>query len=648
MSSSRSKLPEARGVSVIGIFNPETLYEVPPFQRGYAWQDEQVEKLLDDLEKSYVARPAEPYLLGQTILYEDESSNRLGIVDGQQRLTTLFLFIAISVAKLDKRKDRKRILETKFSTYKLALLHHEDGAENAIHRLHVSGLGRNFIDLIIPIEDETQNEFVVGDDTAEESGGDFVKIKFPTAENPSEENIETAYGIINSFLDKNYPETQELFEFLSYVCSRAYVLELRLGSMSQAIRTFAIMNHRGRELDDADLIKNLLFEKIKDPTRFNEISVNWDDAQNELFRSRLKRVKSMDFLLGAMIGVATGESISSNDVFDEWIKFLGSEDKALDFAKQLPTKAKYIKNISLGKTLTGEEAKEVFGSYTMKYVQHFEVLLAGEKLNASSYKTLASIVDARVILSQFSGEKNQDFERLVHKWAHQINNLRGNVSKAEIVAASHDVLAKQDVVAAIKRMEDQLDLLDYGTASHRVKIRYFLARCARVVQDKHLHRQIADFEDLMTTGTKGKPGFDIDHIYPKSDARIAQFKLKELPGQPTKLQVLNSIGNLTLLHPGDNRSQGDSLPNDAGKKENFAGSQLFINALLTDPDEWGVNIKNNVNLLSGLKQLQGPNPLLNKEWDADSIRKRKYFYFKLFVEDLLSDFGLEDLDYFSN
>ena len=294
------------------------------------------------------------------------------------------------------------------------------------------------------------------------------------------------------------------------------------------------------------------------------------------------------------------------------------------------------------------EAKEVFGSYTMKYVQHFEVLLAGEKLNASSYKTLASIVDARVILSQFSGEKNQDFERLVHKWAHQINNLRGNVSKAEIVAASHDVLAKQDVVAAIKRMEDQLDLLDYGTASHRVKIRYFLARCARVVQDKHLHRQIADFEDLMTTGTKGKPGFDIDHIYPKSDARIAQFKLKELPGQPTKLQVLNSIGNLTLLHPGDNRSQGDSLPNDAGKKENFAGSQLFINALLTDPDEWGVNIKNNVNLLSGLKQLQGPNPLLNKEWDADSIRKRKYFYFKLFVEDLLSDFGLEDLDYFSN
>ena len=85
--------------------------------------------------------------------------------------------------------------------------------------------------------------------------------------------------------------------------------------------------------------------------------------------------------------------------------------------------------------------------------------MAGKHLTERSYRDLATIVDARVMLSQFAGEKNQDFERLAHKWAQKVMALNSNASRDEILTASSDVLKPQDVVTNVKRMRDQLGLL---------------------------------------------------------------------------------------------------------------------------------------------------------------------------------------------
>ncbi|PZU36516.1 MAG: hypothetical protein DI573_13485, partial [Microbacterium sp.] len=59
---------------------------VPAYQRGYRWGVEEVERLLDDVWDS----EGEPYYL-QPVVVKAMTDGRWELIDGQQRLTTLFL-----------------------------------------------------------------------------------------------------------------------------------------------------------------------------------------------------------------------------------------------------------------------------------------------------------------------------------------------------------------------------------------------------------------------------------------------------------------------------------------------------------------------------------------------------------------------------
>src|SRR5690554_4228420 len=62
---------------------------IPEYQRPYCWQDKQLDGLLQDIE-SHIQRSAElPYYLGSLILHQN--GDKLNVIDGQQRITTLAL-----------------------------------------------------------------------------------------------------------------------------------------------------------------------------------------------------------------------------------------------------------------------------------------------------------------------------------------------------------------------------------------------------------------------------------------------------------------------------------------------------------------------------------------------------------------------------
>src|SRR6478735_8615179 len=64
----------------------EGAFYVPDYQRGYRWGAVEVERLLDDLEAS----AGEPYYL-QPVVVKERPDGAWELVDGQQRLTTLYL-----------------------------------------------------------------------------------------------------------------------------------------------------------------------------------------------------------------------------------------------------------------------------------------------------------------------------------------------------------------------------------------------------------------------------------------------------------------------------------------------------------------------------------------------------------------------------
>ena len=78
------------------VYTPEKIVEgnirfnIPLYQRPYAWERQQVEQLLRDLKQARESTPDHNYYLG-TLSVARNSLGKLDLIDGQQRLTTLML-----------------------------------------------------------------------------------------------------------------------------------------------------------------------------------------------------------------------------------------------------------------------------------------------------------------------------------------------------------------------------------------------------------------------------------------------------------------------------------------------------------------------------------------------------------------------------
>ena len=68
---------------------------IPAYQRPYSWKTSQVRQLLDDLHESKRSDKDFPYIMGSIIVFRVGQSDKLEIVDGQQRLTTLSIIIRL-------------------------------------------------------------------------------------------------------------------------------------------------------------------------------------------------------------------------------------------------------------------------------------------------------------------------------------------------------------------------------------------------------------------------------------------------------------------------------------------------------------------------------------------------------------------------
>ena len=72
-------------------------FVIPEYQRSYVWDTDNIQDLLDDLWYAYKNKPNDEYFLGSLVLKktEEKEFNEYEVLDGQQRLTTFFLLMAV-------------------------------------------------------------------------------------------------------------------------------------------------------------------------------------------------------------------------------------------------------------------------------------------------------------------------------------------------------------------------------------------------------------------------------------------------------------------------------------------------------------------------------------------------------------------------
>ena len=84
------------------LFDGSKKFKIPEYQRPYAWGEKQLEDFFYDF---FYQSIEQKYFYGTILLNEsssDEDFDVLDIVDGQQRLTTLIIFISILIKIIEK------------------------------------------------------------------------------------------------------------------------------------------------------------------------------------------------------------------------------------------------------------------------------------------------------------------------------------------------------------------------------------------------------------------------------------------------------------------------------------------------------------------------------------------------------------------
>jgi len=225
--------------------NTDSLYQIPRYQRAYSWGDDQLEKLWDDLIEAKENDPN--YFLGSVITAKSEdSTSYLDIVDGQQRLTTLTILLCVY------RDLFPNINEDLLDTDPFAI-------DNK-----VIGSSIRFNDRFERLRLRTHSNHQSDFDTIV-LNGDTTNLKKPTKQDlrkdePKHKFINTAHFFTNKLKDLGKDDAGGL---INYLFNSVKIIRIDCQSVAFAIKLFQVLNDRGLDLSNADLIKSFLIGQIQ-------------------------------------------------------------------------------------------------------------------------------------------------------------------------------------------------------------------------------------------------------------------------------------------------------------------------------------------------------------------------------------------------
>ncbi|WP_054750709.1 DUF262 domain-containing protein [Lacticaseibacillus thailandensis] len=244
--------------SIQSLLTENSNFAVPAYQRGYAWDVNQWEDFWSDLQE-VVSSDEDDHFLGQVVV--NNLDGRAYIVDGQQRVTTVVIMLALLRDQFAHLTDSPK-----------AQVRAEDIQNDLICRngnyvfTQSEQLSDYFRQLI-----QVPNEF--------EAYSKQAKID-------SEKNFVKAYNYFNNKIQAAFKTRKTIPERLEYLelqkkmlLEHEFVMLISTNDESSAFIIFETLNARGRDLDSSDLLKNHLFRKAKGD---DTIKHYWDQMMDPL------------------------------------------------------------------------------------------------------------------------------------------------------------------------------------------------------------------------------------------------------------------------------------------------------------------------------------------------------------------------------
>lgn len=252
--------------SITNLFNSgEDVYVIPEYQRPYSWNKDTCFQFYTDITNAFL--DGKDYFVGNIIMARsDMETNRPNVVDGQQRLITLWLFTKVLTVLHPDKSRLVRLLEVESV-------------------LSDSSLPR--IDSKVYEHDDQRNiESVLSYtfDTFESIWQELSEEKHKLTHEKKYSRIEINALYLYKWMSEFYVNLgchEKKTEFLVYFLDHVYLLPIELDgkdieeASDRALTIFETINNRGQILEDSDIFKARLYKSAKAEGKGDDFIEQW-------------------------------------------------------------------------------------------------------------------------------------------------------------------------------------------------------------------------------------------------------------------------------------------------------------------------------------------------------------------------------------
>ncbi len=518
-------------------------YEVPRYQRGYAWSDKQVDQFWEDLEYA-MSMNKDKHFFGT--IYTDGFDK---ILDGQQRITTVFLFLLAA----------KNYLKTK------------DAKDDMINRLEKHLLNETKPKLILSkFNDEYFQELVNDSSNIKRSPSDF--------ENDSNYNMSKAYRKLHEKITQygNKKGLNTVKKLIEKLLHDFQVIQVLVTNSSDAYSMFNLVNNRGIPLNQYDLIRNHIFAELEqlnvDERQIEDVDKKWSQIAKN---TRKSTNYTIDVFIQHILSFKR-DNVPVKDIF----KALKKEVKPGEMLKWVADANEWSTIVKTLRKPNGNFCDHAGRSYdserhikrinTLGAVAVYPLLMVGftkywDKRDYASFNILSEVCLKYHLVAKTIGNASvSEYQNSLFKIARNCYKKDCDVNEIiDALCATHSYISDKDLESMLMaykpRRQPALILLELIEAEH---------------SDTISHNTVT-----------------VEHIMPKTIGKWLKYICKihdqcsDEYAEGIHQKYFNRLGNLTLLNKVPNSRLGDN--SFAVKLKTYGKSNYQITKEIASEEQWG-------------------------------------------------------------
>ncbi|HRY52758.1 MAG TPA: DUF262 domain-containing HNH endonuclease family protein [Candidatus Portnoybacteria bacterium] len=543
-------------------------FRIPRYQRPYSWDTDKVEEFWNDIQTN-----KETFFLGSFVFnFENFKENQyIEIIDGQQRLLTITLFMA-SIRDLAKKMGENDLAK-RIQTSCIAF---EDRRGNQEYRIECGDSIKDFFKNYIQNLDA---------------------VNFPGKTTKEQKLIIDNYNFFKKRLEdeiNSITEKTEKKDFLLNLWDKIAdlrVIWIEINSDEEAYTIFETVNARGAELTVADLLKNMIFKNVRKKDGGIDIAKQkWTKLEESISETDIEISKFIRHYW-----LSKYSFVGEKNLYKEIKKHIGDFEK---FLNELVEASCWYNKLIAGNNDDWQEIKNgkkiydtLLGIKAMGAKQcqvlFLSLLRNVSKVNFSIAYYFQIIENFTFNYSAVCKLQANRIEKLYSKTAIEIEKQISNSNKKlaqKNTQRALDLLVRElkDLLPPYSLFEEKFKEISYKNSGvSRIFIKYLLSK---INKEKSGGEIKLDFDIV-----------NIEHVLPHKPSDKWKIKKSEIR------DYVDLLGNLTLVDKKINSEAGNRSPREKSKilKKSKIEITKEIAKLLKDQDyRW-----NQEDILKRQKQL---------------------------------------------